>query len=150
MWGIKSFWVCLLALANVFLSCRGSDDVGQEANRADPSKRRRFLDGIKLCGGERDEVAPDGSTPLKVKHVKPFQIEKCAVSNEQFKIFVEDVERTTGKPYQTDADKFGWSFVLDSTLSKEQLDFADSDEGMGEFKTPPTGSQGPESQLETS
>ena len=69
MWGIKSFWVCLLALANVFLSCRGSDDVDKKLTELIHLNGGDFLMGSSYVGGERDEVAPDGSTPLKVKHV---------------------------------------------------------------------------------
>jgi sulfatase modifying factor 1 len=50
------------------------------------------------------------------------------VTNEQFAAFVED----TG--YETEAELFGWSFVLDSLASKETIEEADSEEGMGRVK----------------
>lgn len=71
-------------------------------------------DGMeKLPGGEfrmgtDDPGFPDdGEGPPRRVTVDPFFIDRCAVTNAQFYRFVDE----TG--YQTDAERFGWSFVFD-------------------------------------
>ncbi|WP_083511598.1 formylglycine-generating enzyme family protein [Alicyclobacillus acidiphilus] len=58
-------------------------------------------------GAEDGEGFPrDGEGPVRKVAVKSFYIDACAVTNREFLQFVED----TG--YQTEAERFGWSFVF--------------------------------------
>jgi len=63
-----------------------------------------------------------GVMPPKVVHVDPFFLDEKPVTNKEFGKFV----RATY--YETEAEQFGWSFVLSSFLPKaEMLDGADVD-----------------------
>eukprot|EP00050_Salpingoeca_kvevrii_P014289 m.34530 g.34530 ORF g.34530 m.34530 type:complete len:324 (-) comp5672_c0_seq2:184-1155(-) len=53
----------------------------------------------------------DGEGPPRREHVDPFAIDKYTVSNKQFREFVRSTR------YKTDAEKYGWSFVLSHFLS---------------------------------
>jgi formylglycine-generating enzyme required for sulfatase activity len=66
----------------------------------------QFLMGTNDPGG----YPADGEGPIRQVTVKPFWIDRTAVSNEQFAAFVE----ATG--YVTDAERFGWSFVFAGLL----------------------------------
>lgn len=68
---------------------------------------------VELSGGEflmgttdLDGFIEDGEGPVRKVQLKPFLIDKYTVSNAQFKEFV------TATGYQTDAEKYGWSFVF--------------------------------------
>lgn len=65
----------------------------------------------------------DGGKPRKKKFVKAFSMDIDCVTNAQFKLFVEE----TG--YETEAEKFKWSFVLEQLASAEAIEEADS--GLG-------------------
>jgi formylglycine-generating enzyme len=65
----------------------------------------------------------DGGKPRKKKVVKAFFMDIDCVTNAQFKLFVEE----TG--YETEAEKFKWSFVLEHLASSEVIEEADS--GLG-------------------
>jgi len=77
--------------------------------------------------GTDDKVgyATDFEGPVKKKTVKPFYIDDTAVTNEEFKAFID----ATG--YITDAEKFGWSFVLYQFLTEKQRNNAQ------QLKNPP-------------
>jgi hypothetical protein len=63
-----------------------------------------------------------GAVPPKVVRVDPFFIDEAPVTNKEFGKFV----RATY--YETEAEKFGWSFVLSSFLpNAEQLESAEVD-----------------------
>lgn len=63
--------------------------------------------GEFLMGTDDPQGFPaDGEGPVRRVGVRPFFIDRCAVSNAQFAAFV----RATG--YQTEAERFGWSFVF--------------------------------------
>ncbi|MFB1081586.1 formylglycine-generating enzyme family protein [Jeotgalibacillus sp. JSM ZJ347] len=55
----------------------------------------------------------DSEGPVREVEVNSFYVDKYAVTNRQFKEFVEETN------YQTDAEKYGWSFVFHLLLSKE-------------------------------
>lgn len=55
-------------------------------------------------GGCRPE---DGEGPVRAIHLSAFALDRCAVSNAAFAVFVRD----TG--YVTQAEVFGWSFTFD-------------------------------------
>ena len=52
----------------------------------------------------------EGEYPLREATIRPFKIDRTAVTNGQFREFV----RETG--YKTDAEEFGWSFVFEFTM----------------------------------
>lgn len=86
-----------------------------------PTKLTRHEENlIKLPGGEflmgtddQESFPNDGEGPIRKVYLKPFAIERYAVTNAQFKEFVED----TG--YITDAERYRWSFVFHLFLSEE-------------------------------
>jgi sulfatase modifying factor 1 len=57
----------------------------------------------------------DGEGPVHEVELAPFQINQYAVSNQQFAEFVESTN------WQTDAQRFGWSFVFMGLLSDDFL-----------------------------
>jgi len=68
--------------------------------------------GTFLMGAEGPEcVAGDG--PVREVEVGTFAIDRCAVSNNRFAVFVE----ATG--HVTDAERYGWSFVFGGLLPDE-------------------------------
>lgn len=82
---------------------------------------RNPLEGMVLIsGGEflmgtdnHDGFPADGEGPVRKVKVRPFYIDPCTVTNAEFMEFVED----TG--YQTEAERFGWSFVFSLLVSAE-------------------------------
>jgi len=77
---------------------------------------------VKLSGGTflmgtDDEVGfpDDGEGPVREVELKPFYIDVAQVTNAQFAAFID----ATG--YQTEAEKFGWSFVFHTHLSPKFL-----------------------------
>lgn len=69
--------------------------------------------GAALVGTRAPQIADDGEGPLRKVKVAPFRLGKTCVTNADFERFV----KATG--YQTDAEKFGWSFVFWSDLSTD-------------------------------
>lgn len=70
--------------------------------------------GTFLMGTNSHEGFPaDGEGPPREVTVNGFDISPYAVSNRQFKAFVD----TTG--YKTDAERYGWSFVFHLLASEE-------------------------------
>ncbi|VEU34931.1 unnamed protein product [Pseudo-nitzschia multistriata] len=66
--------------------------------------------------GHVDEHPLDGGVvPPKVVHVDPFFLDETLVTNKEFGKFV----RATY--YETEAEKYGWSFVLESMVDKAAL-----------------------------
>lgn len=64
-------------------------------------------------GTEDAEGFPqDREGPVRPVHVEVFSISRYAVTNEQFRAFLED----TG--YVTDAERFGWSYVFHLLVSR--------------------------------
>ena len=63
--------------------------------------------GDFLMGSDSGEGHPaDFEGPVRNQHVEPFYMDSTAVTNEEFMQFVKE----TG--YQTEAERFGWSFVF--------------------------------------
>jgi formylglycine-generating enzyme required for sulfatase activity len=63
--------------------------------------------GTFLMGTDDAEGFPDdGEGPVREVTVRPFLIDRCAVSTNQFATFIQE----TG--YVTEAERFGWSFVF--------------------------------------
>lgn len=88
-------------------------------------KRRGELDlsqGPKPFGWFEEHPLDGGAVPPKVVRVDPFFIDDAPVTNKEYGKFVRSTY------YETEAEKFGWSFVLCSLLpNAEDLEFAEVD-----------------------
>lgn len=73
-----------------------------------------FIPGGKFLMGtdDREGFPADGEGPVREINVNPFYIDACAVTNAEFKQFVDATN------YQTDAESFGWSFVFHLFVSE--------------------------------
>jgi len=65
-----------------------------------------------------DSFPADGEGPVREVTVDPFYMDRCPVTNEQFREFVD----ATG--YRTEAERFGWSFVFYHQLPVQELQTA--------------------------
>jgi formylglycine-generating enzyme required for sulfatase activity len=75
--------------------------------------------GTFLMGNERAYgFAADGEGPVHQVEVAPFWMDVTTVTNEAFNTFVN----ATG--YETETERFGWSFVFSGHLSPKQLQLA--------------------------
>jgi sulfatase modifying factor 1 len=74
-----------------------------------------YLSGGDFLMGTEDEEGflEDGEGPIRSNTLRPFYIDPCTVTNEQFAQFVSE----TG--YKTEAEAFGWSFVFHLFVSLE-------------------------------
>ncbi|TVQ23224.1 MAG: formylglycine-generating enzyme family protein [Spirochaetaceae bacterium] len=98
------------------------------AERVDPEILPRTTSGVlrhdtvALPGGtflmgtdDQEGFADDGEGPIREVTVSPFEIDRYAVTNTQFAHFVD----ATG--YQTEAERYGWSFVFHLFVPKKLL-----------------------------
>lgn len=69
--------------------------------------------GTFIMGDEDNGFSADNEGPKRQVEVNDFFIDTYAVTNEEFRTFVED----TG--YKTDAEIFGWSFVFKYFVDKD-------------------------------
>lgn len=78
-------------------------------------KRMIYLPGGEFLMGTDDQEGfpQDGEGPVRAVSVSPFYIDPYAVSNADFREFVQ----ATG--YKTDAEAYGWSFVFHLFVSAE-------------------------------
>ncbi|WP_223635498.1 formylglycine-generating enzyme family protein [Planococcus sp. 4-30] len=86
--------------------------------REDESKENMVYipGGHFLMGTEdKDGFPADGEGPVHKVSVKPFYMDKYAVSNQDFRTFVEE----TG--YATEAEEYGWSFVFHLFLTEAAM-----------------------------
>lgn len=65
---------------------------------------------------DEDGIAEDGERIRRKVYVKPFYMDKYAVTNAQFARFVEE----TG--YVTDAERYGWSYVFHLFVPFQQIE----------------------------
>jgi formylglycine-generating enzyme required for sulfatase activity len=72
----------------------------------------RFPGGPSFIGTDRPALKVDGEAPRRPVRLKPFGIERHAVTNERFARFVD----ATG--FVTEAEHFGWSFVFQTFLDE--------------------------------
>jgi len=88
----------------------------QAGRKRSKSFSKRFVElpgGTFLMGTDSNEGHPaDREGPVREVYVKPFAISRYAVTNEEFKRFVD----ATG--YVTEAERFGWSFGFHLLVSK--------------------------------
>src|SRR5207248_2108927 len=78
------------------------------AKEASPTSGLVLLAGGEFLMGtaEPGHYPADGEGPVRRVHLDPFWIDPLAVSNAQFAAFV------AASGYQTDAERYGWSFVF--------------------------------------
>ncbi len=74
------------------------------------------------------QLLKDGAAPRVKSVIADFKMDVHAVTNRQFKAFVEE----TG--YKTEAELFKWSFVLEGLSSAEVEKEVDGDKGMGRVR----------------
>mmetsp|Transcript_23651 Transcript_23651/g.34684 ORF Transcript_23651/g.34684 Transcript_23651/m.34684 type:complete len:343 (-) Transcript_23651:52-1080(-) len=111
----------------------------EEINHAQLSHMAYITGGSYYMGSQYfkkgDKIAPagvmDGAKPRRKVTVKPFYMDKTTVSNLQFAKFVKDTE------YISEAEKFGWSFVLDGLVSPDTRAEVDGENGLGRVKDAP-------------
>ncbi|MDA0352326.1 MAG: formylglycine-generating enzyme family protein [Chloroflexi bacterium] len=70
--------------------------------------------GTFLMGSEDELAYPaDGEGPVREVSISPFLIDIHTVTNAKFRLFIE------ASGYETDAERFGWSFVFGGLLPDE-------------------------------
>lgn len=62
--------------------------------------------GTALVGTDDPQIPDDGEGPIRSVRLKPFQMSRTAITNSEFRRFVD----ATG--FVTEAERFGWSFVF--------------------------------------
>ncbi|CAG7635244.1 formylglycine-generating enzyme family protein [Paenibacillus allorhizosphaerae] len=93
---------------------------GTSAFEREQVKKPSKEDMILLPGGsflmgtnDREGFPADGEGPVRTVTLRPFYIDPCTVTNEEFAQFVQ----ATG--FVTEAERFGWSFVFHLFVSEE-------------------------------
>src|SRR5690625_5157494 len=91
----------------------GTKPLEKEENKKVVQKETDIENMVYLSGGEflmgtnsKEGFPDDGEGPVRKITVKPFYMDKYAVTNAQFAEFVD----ATG--FKTEAEQFGWSFVF--------------------------------------
>ncbi|GAE29799.1 formylglycine-generating enzyme family protein [Halalkalibacter hemicellulosilyticus] len=76
---------------------------------------------INLPGGEflmgtddKDGFPTDGEGPVRKVYIPPFAVDRYTVTNAEYQEFIQE----TG--YQTDAERFGWSFVFHLLVPEQE------------------------------
>lgn len=67
---------------------------------------------FRMGSEDADSHVQDGESPVRAVNLSPYRIDRFAVINVQFRIFVAE----TG--YRTEAETFGWSFVFAGLASR--------------------------------
>ena len=84
------------------------------ANTGSTDNMVKLAGGTFRMGSENDDIwESDGEGPVRDVAVKPFYIDACAVTNQQFAAFIADTS------YITQAQHFGWSFVFHTHLPRK-------------------------------
>lgn len=92
------------------------EDKPVEQGRSNPAGMIKLSGGSFLMGTEDQEGFPaDGEGPVVKVALSDFYIAPTAVTNSEFKQFIEATH------YQTEAERFGWSFVFYGLLSKKTI-----------------------------
>ena len=91
------------------------------------------LTGMGRQGMEKGTAnTRDGGLAADVAKCKPFALDKTTVTNTQFRHFIRDTK------YKTEAEVFGWSFVLELLASEDTIKLVDDEEkGLGRVKDTP-------------
>src|SRR5699024_9471410 len=72
-------------------------------------------DDFRMERNEKEGIPADGEGPIRKIEVDPFLMDETAVTNAEFKRFIDEAG------YVTEAEQFGWSFVFDMFLSEDTL-----------------------------
>ncbi|HEF5873639.1 TPA: formylglycine-generating enzyme family protein [Burkholderia cenocepacia] len=103
---------------------RPVDPVGRPERCVPEGPRARVDDvawfdgGVSWMGTDAPVIKADGEGPRRKTHLKPFGIDRFAVTNRRFADFVA----ATG--YRTDAERFGWSYVFAAFVTADARDAA--------------------------
>jgi len=98
---------------------RANGDAFERRRSGATDGMRQIAGGEFLMGTDGDYGFPaDGEGPAHAVELDPFFIDETCVTNEQFNGFVNATR------YQTDAEKFGWSFVFYGHLTPPQQETA--------------------------
>ena len=100
------------------------------------TQQMKIVGGTYYFGSQlvvADKLSPpvrkDGADPRKLAKVKDFLMDADCVTNEQFQEFCDHTS------YKTEAELYGWSFVLDSLASEDVIEQVDGETGYGRVKT---------------
>jgi hypothetical protein len=88
---------------------------GTVGTEVDPKTGQERVLKPKAFGHVEEHPLDGGVVPPKIVHVDPYFLDETLVTNKEFGKFV----RATY--YETEAEKYGWSFVLDSMVDKSAL-----------------------------
>jgi sulfatase modifying factor 1 len=102
-----------------------NDIAGNRDHKKDPKTREQVLqerrhnkvdkEGPKAFGHVDINELDGGVTPVKAVRVDPFFLDVALVTNREFSKFVQSTY------YETEAEKFGWSFVLASFVTDASI-----------------------------
>ena len=106
---VEKMWHKLVC--SVLYSLIAIKNVSHAAN--DEYNAEITLLGGKFRMGSSTADTKRGELSVKTVGLKPFVIDKYPVTNENFRKFVRV------KKFKTEAERFGWSFVFHSFVSKE-------------------------------
>ncbi|XP_071805052.1 inactive C-alpha-formylglycine-generating enzyme 2-like [Asterias amurensis] len=111
---------CLVLLLSwVIFSAESArkDDVPSDPE-VDKYEEMVLIEGKEFVMGTDAEDGKEGEGPTRLEKVKNFKINRYPVTIASFRKFVK------AKKYKTDAETFGWSFVLEMFVPKEVSDKA--------------------------
>ena len=92
-------------------------DHAPQAEARDTDGMVRLPGGTFLMGTDSDERwDDDGEGPVRSVEVAPILVDATCVTNNMFVKFIEDTE------YQTESERFGWSFVFRGNLATKYAD----------------------------
>jgi formylglycine-generating enzyme required for sulfatase activity len=123
--GQAFFWYfaapCWRSYANSIVCCcnlsSNSGSPKTAITQGEPCRvdRRRIEGGRAKIGTSDPHHRRDGESPARVVRLTTFYIDAFAVSNERFARFIAATN------YQTDAERFGWSFVFGGLLNRPNV-----------------------------
>lgn len=125
-------------LAATALAASGTTTPGTDAAAADAGDPRLLSSQVRVPAGyftyaasSDDATRPqanDGSGAARSLRMRRYAVDAHPVTNKQFRRFVRESKHTT------EAERFGWSFVLELLLSPAEVARADAEDGLGRVK----------------
>ncbi|XP_038078098.1 inactive C-alpha-formylglycine-generating enzyme 2-like [Patiria miniata] len=114
MYTRATFLLYSVVISWVFWSSEATlkEDVPLDAD-VDHYEEMVLIKGQQFTMGTDAEDAKEGEGPARLQTVKSFKINRYPVTIASFRKFVK------AKKYKTEAEKFGWSFVLEMFVSKK-------------------------------
>lgn len=95
-----------------------SAESADERTRADTARMAMIPTGNFRMGTDDPGFPKDGEGPVREVDLDAYYIDKHAVTNAEFVQFVKDTGHTT------EAERYGWSFVLENFLNDENERYA--------------------------